>query len=201
LPASQVEKVTRARRAIARSVQLLEDLLEVARAEAGQIDVRWAPTDVLETVREVTETYRVQAVAKGLDLGLFLPGDLPPVSSDADRIGQVLANLLANAVKYTDRGRIDVTVAGRRGVAGKDPGDWITIEVRDTGPGIPPEKRHLLFREFTRLDPAGRHGAGVGLAMSRMIAEALGGRLTASSEPGAGAAFTLWLPSTRNDGD
>ncbi len=201
LPAAQMDKITRARRAIARSVHLLEDLLTIARAEAGQIDVRWGPTDVLETVREVAETYRVQAAAKGLDLGIFLPGDLPPVRSDADRIGQVLSNLLSNAVKYTDRGRIDVTVAERAGTPTTDPGDWITIEVRDTGAGIPPEKRHLLFREFTRLDPAGRHGAGVGLAMSRMIAEALGGRLTASSEPGAGSVFTLWLPSTRNDGD
>src|SRR5690606_5941341 len=65
LPAAQMDKITRARRAIARSVHLLEDLLTIARAEAGQIDVRWGPTDVLETVREVAETYRVQAAAKG----------------------------------------------------------------------------------------------------------------------------------------
>jgi signal transduction histidine kinase len=73
-------------------------------------------------------------------------------------------------------------------------GEWIAVSVDDTGPGIPAEKQVQIFQEFTRLDPSAPHGAGVGLAISRRIAQILGGEITLRSEPGEGSSFTLWLP-------
>jgi PAS domain S-box-containing protein len=198
LTETQKEHVMRARRAIGNSLSLIEDLLELARAEAGQIEIEWMPVGVRDAVRELAEEYRAQAETKGLTLDLELPDDLPVIESDATRVRQILGNLFSNAVKYTDEGEVRASVEVRSGgeARGK-PGEWITAEVMDTGPGIPREKQRLLFQEFTRLDPGEKKGAGVGLAISQRIAQALGGEITAESEAGAGSTFTLWLPCTR----
>src|SRR5262249_30103034 len=106
---------------------------------------------------------------------------------------QILGNLLSNAIKYTDEGSVRVRVesaswdGGRRALA---------VRVSDTGPGIPSEKRHLLFQEFGRLS-RDREGMGLGLAISCRLAHALGGDLTAESDAGRGSTFTLWLPLDR----
>ena len=110
---------------------------------------------------------------------------------------QVLSNLLSNAVKYTPAGgRIGVRV---RPLAGNPahPGEWLAIDVSDTGPGIPAERGQRIFEEFTRLEPGRTPGAGLGLAISRRVARAIGGDLTCMSQPGDGSTFTLWLPQER----
>ena len=127
-------------------------------------------------------------------MGLDLPDTVPPVVSDPARVRQVLANLLSNAIKYTPAGG-RVTVRARTRTDGAPaPGEWIAAEVVDTGRGIPPEQQRQLFQEFTRFDSASAEGAGIGLAISQRIAEALGGRITVESQVGAGSTFTLWLP-------
>lgn len=115
---------------------------------------------------------------------------------DADRIERVLGNLLSNAVKYTpEGGRITVRTAERTGGGAPGPGVWHAVDVENTGPGIPPDKRELIFQEFARLEPGDTRGKGLGLAISRQVARALGGDLTVESAPGRGATFTLWIPT------
>jgi two-component system sensor histidine kinase BarA len=87
-----------------------------------------------------------------------------------------------------------VTVEQHADGEGPRPGEWIAVRVRDTGPGIPPDKRERIFQEFTRLDPDAEQGAGVGLAISRRISELMGGEITLDSEVGRGSTFTLWIP-------
>ncbi|HEX2163693.1 MAG TPA: PAS domain S-box protein [Thermoanaerobaculia bacterium] len=195
LSAKQGESVEKVRRSIAAALDLIEDLLELARAETGEIEIRRGPTDLRGAARDAAEEYRDQAEAEGLALSLELPGELPAIASDRRRVRQILGNLLSNAVKYTERGAVTVRLAVRDGGEAPGPGDWIAVDVSDTGPGISPEQQRLLFQEFRRLDTAGgRRGTGIGLAISQKIAGALGGAITVDSEVGRGSTFTLWLP-------
>ena len=200
LSPQQAESVSRVRRSIRAALDLTERLLEIARAEAGQLDVEFARMPVAETVRDVTDEFRAKAEAKGLTL-VFENADAPhfrdlTIESDRARVRQMLANLLSNAVKYTPSGGITVRVAERGDEDAPASGEWLTIAVADTGPGVPPEKQAMLFREFTRFDPNAAEGAGIGLAISQRIAEALGGTLTFTNAE-AGSVFTLWLPCRR----
>jgi PAS domain S-box-containing protein len=193
LSAKQVESVQRIRRSIQTSLHLIHDLLELARAEAGQIELELVPTDIAELVRETAEDFRAQAAAAGLGLEVRTAEGLP-TRTDPARVRQILSNLLSNAVKYTPEGGITVEAGLRTDGSGPRGGEWIAIGATDTGPGIPAGKRELIFQEFTRLDPEAQHGAGVGLAISRRIARLLGGDITVESEVGRGSTFTLWLP-------
>jgi signal transduction histidine kinase len=196
LSRKQKESVERIRRSIHASLRLIHDLLELARVEAGHLEVECVPTDIAQAAREVAEDFRAQAEAAGLALEVRLP---EPLRADTNpiRIRQVLGNLLSNAVKYTSEGRVAITAELRWNDDGKRPGTWVAIRVTDTGPGISEEKQEKIFQEFTRLDPDAPHGAGVGLAISRRIARMLGGDITVESEEGRGSGFTLWLPRSQ----
>jgi PAS domain S-box-containing protein len=196
LDEQQKETVAQIRRSIRAALGLIEDLLQLARAEAGQVEIQWVATDVREAAREVAEAFRAQAEATGLAMETHLPREFPVIESDPGRVRQVLGNLISNAIKYTAEGRVDVTVGLREEGPNGHAGRWIAVDIADTGRGIPPEKRKLLFQEFARLDPEGERGAGIGLAISRRIAEALGGVITMESEVAKGSTFTLWLPMT-----
>jgi PAS domain S-box-containing protein len=196
LSEKQVESVERIRRSIQVSLHLIHELLELARAESGQIELEPVPTDVAELAREAAEDFRAQATASGLALEVRADEALS-TETDPMRVRQILSNLLSNAVKYTPEGRITVEAGLRTDEGGHRAGDRIALRVADTGPGIPVEKRETIFQEFTRLDPEAQHGAGVGLAISRRIARLLGGDITVESEVGRGSAFTLWLPLER----
>jgi PAS domain S-box-containing protein len=192
LSPQQAQCVERIRRSIGASLGLIDDLLEVARAEAGVLEIEWVNTDVGRVAREVAEDFAAPAVAAGLDLDVRAPDGLL-AETDPMRLRQVLANLLSNAVKYAPHSRVSVGVEVRR--SGDRRGtEWVTVSVADTGPGIPTDKREAIFQEYTRLDPKAQPGAGIGLAISRRIARLLGGDLTVESEAGHGATFTLWLP-------
>ncbi|HEV2148281.1 MAG TPA: ATP-binding protein [Longimicrobiaceae bacterium] len=190
----QMQSVERSRRAIRSALRLIDDLVELARAEAGQLEIDAHPVDVREVARELVEEYRAQVEGSGLELRCDFPDTFPVIRSDAARVRQVLGNLLSNAVKYTPAGSVDVGVSLRDGRDGNDGAPRVVVEVRDTGAGIPAEKLHLLFTEFTRLHPDAAHGAGLGLAISRRIAHALGGDITVESTEGRGSTFRLWLP-------
>jgi signal transduction histidine kinase len=198
LTEKQKSSLTRARRAIGAALHLIDELLELARAEAGAIVIAWAATDVRDAAREAAEEYRAQAEAKGLSMTTEIPDELPLVESDAARIRQILGNLISNAVKYTRQGGVTVGVEARAGEIAPGPGPWVAVEVSDTGPGIPEAQQQLLFQEFRRLGAtAGEKGAGIGLTISERIARALGGEITVASELGRGSTFTLWLPLAR----
>ncbi|HET9983148.1 MAG TPA: ATP-binding protein [Longimicrobiales bacterium] len=193
LPGKQRESVQRIRRSIQTSIDLIHDLLDVARAEAGQIELEHVPTNIAEAAREAAQDIRPKATAAGLDVEIRAP-DALLTETDPTRVRQILGNLVSNAVKYTPAGRVTVAADVRDGGREFRPGDWIAVSVTDTGPGIPEAKREQVFQEFTRLEREATQGAGVGLAISRRIARLLGGDITLRSEVGRGSTFTLWLP-------
>jgi signal transduction histidine kinase len=193
----QHEFMSRVRALIRTAIGLIEDLGELHRAEAGHIPIRPVPVEMLDLVNEIVEAYRPQAELKGLSLVLELPDRVPVIESDASRIRQILGNLMSNAVKYTQKGEIRVKLELHGVVAPDGGGEWIVVQVADTGPGIPRDKHDVVFQEFTRVVPEGSRGAGLGLAISQRIAEALLGRLSVQSEVGKGSVFTLWLPCVR----
>lgn len=189
----QADSVRSIRRSIRNALRLINDLLDVARAEAGQVVIEHLDIDVAAVVREIADDFRAQAEAADSSLDIRAAGPLP-ATTDPSRVTQVLANLLSNAVKYAPGSRIEVAAELRREEDGPRRGEWIAIAVADQGPGIPPERHEQVFLEFTRLDPDAQQGAGVGLAISRRLARMLGGDITLASEPGSGSTFTLWLP-------
>lgn len=191
----QRQRVARVRRTIGAALKLVGDMLELARAEANELQLETAPVDLRTSIAAVAEDFRGQIEEKGLELVIELPEDLPVVETDASRVRQILGNLVSNATKYTESGRITVgaradapdSAAARR---------WLSVYVGDTGHGIPPEHLEAIFDEFRRVSPDAAPGVGIGLAISRRIAQALGGELDVWSEVGVGSTFTLRIPIT-----
>jgi PAS domain S-box-containing protein len=198
LSPEQLESIGRVRRLLGSALGLIDDLLELARAEAGELQLEVAPTDVREATREMTEEYRAQATQAGLELHLELPDELSIIESDPTRVRQVVSNLVSNAIKYTPAGgRVRVRVVEEPTMGDGAEHGWIHVQVKDTGPGIPRDQQALLFQEFTRLDPREQKGAGIGLAISQKITLALGGRIAVCSVEGEGSTFTLSIPLRR----
>ena len=171
--------------------ELLNDLLDFSRLEAGRMSVEKEPFNLRQTIADTVRLWRPEATRKGLRLRVKGAAALPRwVAGDAMRLRQVLNNLLSNALKFTTLGEITVSpsaeIEGSRVL--------LSIEVNDTGPGIPEASLNRLFTPFEQLgDAIARHhgGSGLGLVISRELARLMGGDLTASSAPGQGARFTL----------
>lgn len=172
-------------------VRLLNDLLDLARSDAGRLTIRPAPTEVEALVDDAVRTMRSQTEARAQLLTQAVAPDLPYIYADADRIRQVLVNLIANANDYSPEGAsIRVTAAH----AGAD----VEIAVIDDGPGIPPEQLEYIFDRFTRGDAGLTQrvgGTGLGLAISKSLVELHGGSISAESVVGAGSTFRIRLPS------
>ncbi len=172
---------------------LINDLLNLAKIEAGKIELRQEPVDCGELLREIAASLQPQALAKGLGFELQLPGR--PVILDTDRraLSQILLNLTGNAIKFTRSGGVTVSLAGHA----RDDGRTLEFVVQDTGPGIAREELAMLFEAFVQ-GKAGRRGvdegSGLGLYLSRKLAELLGGELNCRSAPGEGSTFVLVLP-------
>ncbi len=174
-------------------LRLINDVLDLSRVEAGKVDLRSELTDTAGLLRTVTEEMRPLARQKGLDLRLEVP-DATLLWYDADRVTQVLRNLIGNAVKFTERGW--VRVAGR-----VDPEEErLTFWVEDTGIGVAPRDHAAVFQEFRQVDGSAtrRHGGtGLGLAISRRLVRLMGGELALRSDLGQGATFTFWISAFR----
>ena len=188
----QSESIQRIRHSIRRALDLIDDLHELARAETGNIALRRQVVDPGEIALTSADEYRGAAEAAGLPLTVDLPAELPRVETDGGRVGQILGNLLSNAIKYTSAGSIVVRV--REAPADDASHGWVEFDVIDTGLGIDAGKRELIFEEFSRVSGTDRAGAGLGLAISKRLAEALGGQITVESEFGHGSTFTLRIP-------
>ncbi len=172
-------------------VRLLNDLLDLARSDAGRLTIRPQPTGAASLIEDAARTMRAQIDSRGQDLRLEIEPDLPWVEADRDRIRQVLVNLLTNANEYCPRGA-RIEVKARR--AGAD----IEIDVIDDGPGIPAEQLEHIFERFTRGDAGETQrvgGTGLGLAISKSLVELHGGAIAAVSEPGSGSTFYIRLPA------
>jgi len=196
LAPKQLESVRRVRRSIGAALGLIGYLLDLARAEAGQLEIHRDILDLGATAREVSEDFRAEADSKQLSLALDETGpESLTVCSDHARVRQVLSNLVSNAVKYTKPGgNIRIRVEPRP-KPGAENGEWVAIDVADNGPGVAPEQQPRLFDEFARFDPGAAQGSGIGLAISERVARALDGAITVVSEVGVGSTFTLWLPA------
>jgi signal transduction histidine kinase len=190
----QQESIGRMRRCIHGALGLIDDLHELARAETGHLALSAESVDLSDLLHEVGEEYQAKARSRRLLLTVDIEKDPPFVRTSRTRVRQILANLLSNAIKYTDDG--SVTVRAARSSVGPvgGGGDWVLIEIADTGRGIPPDKLEFVFEEFGRVGDSDQTGAGLGLAISRLLAHALGGQITVSSQLGTGSCFTLWLP-------
>jgi signal transduction histidine kinase len=171
--------------------RLVADLQDLAQAEAGQVALARRPVAPAGIVEQAVAALRPQADEKSLALGADLPPDLPQVVVDPERIGQVLRNLLSNAVAHTPRGgRINVSATAGDGV--------VSVAVSDTGEGIPAEHLPYVFDRFYRADKSRARqtgGAGLGLAIVKQLVVAHGGTVSVASEPGQGSTFTFTLPT------
>jgi signal transduction histidine kinase len=194
LTPGQRESIVRMRRCLRGALALIDDLHELARAETGHLEISAEPVDLVDLVRHLGEEYQATAEAGRLRLTVDAPTDLPLIRTSRTRVRQIASNLLSNAIKYTKDGSVTVTIMRRASADSADGGAWASIEVSDTGPGIPPDKLEYIFQEFGRVAGSEAPGAGLGLAISRLLAQALGGRLTVTSQVGRGSTFTLWLP-------
>lgn len=170
---------------------LVEDLREVAQAEANQLDLNRQPTEIAKLIDETVRSYQSAAAEKEIHLELELLGKLPTLNIDAGRIRQVLLNLLSNGVRYTPKG-------GTMRVAVEQVDQIVEIRVKDTGAGIEPENLPYIFDRFYRTDKARtreKGGTGLGLAIVKALTEAHGGTATVySAGPNLGTQFTLTLP-------
>jgi signal transduction histidine kinase len=172
-------------------VRLLNDLLDLARSDAGRLTIKPVPTDAGALVEDAVRTMRGQTEASDQKLSEDLEPDLPPILVDPDRIRQVLVNLLTNAHEYCPEG-------ASIGVEVKREGADVEISVKDDGPGIPPTQLEHIFERFTRGDAGLTQrvgGTGLGLAISKSLVELHGGTIAAESTEGQGAAFHLRLPA------
>ncbi|MGY1633920.1 HAMP domain-containing protein [Geodermatophilus sp. SYSU D01186] len=185
-------------------LHLIEDILDLSKIEAGRVDIEPAPVLLADVCADVEQAFGVQAEDKGLQLRVEAAAELPAViTTDAQRLQQILRNLLANAIKFTAAGSVTLQVGlapprTLHGVPSLDgAGSVITFAVRDTGIGIPGDKLAMIFEAFQQADGTTSRkygGTGLGLSICKELARLLGGKIEVSSEPGVGSVFTLLLP-------
>ncbi|QJY32321.1 response regulator [Diaphorobacter sp. JS3050] len=174
-------------------LNLINDILDLSKIEAGQTSVEIGPVTVAKVVAGVMEPLRAQAQDKGLQFNAVVEPGVPAfITSDAQRLAQILKNLLSNALKFTARGEVTMRV-----FAGDN--DTLCFAVRDTGIGIAPDQQERIFDAFHQADGSTHRkygGTGLGLSISRDLAQLLGGSIAVQSAPGEGSVFTLTLPVT-----
>jgi signal transduction histidine kinase/CheY-like chemotaxis protein len=191
LTAEQEKQVTFIRKSAETLSELVNDLLDIAKIEAGKIEVRPSRFEVTKLLSSLRGMFRPIHINTSVELIFEEPVGIPPLNSDEGKISQILRNLISNALKFTERG--EVHVSAKLNAQGKA----VVFSVADTGIGIAPEYQEHIFEEFIQLDsPLQRRvkGTGLGLPLSRKLAELLGGSLTVKSEVGVGSTFSAVIP-------
>lgn len=176
-------------------VRLLNDLLDLARSDAGRLTIRPERAGATGLIEDAVRTMRAQLDARGQRLSLEIEPDLPQIEADRDRIRQVLVNLLTNANEYCPQG-------ANIGVKAHRVGADVEIDVIDDGPGIPEQQLEHIFERFSRGDAGETQrvgGTGLGLAISKSLIELHGGTIGAASTPGEGSTFRIRLPAIAHD--
>ncbi|WP_083386119.1 PAS domain-containing protein [Methylomonas sp. LWB] len=170
---------------------LINDVLEVAKIEAGRLQLETTAFDLGGLVREVTEMMQLRAREKGLSLTLDQSSEFPRyIKADEARIRQIIINLINNAVKFTEQGGVTLRLGVKNNAR-----QHILIEVEDTGPGIAPEDHQRLFEPFVQLtEGGGQRGTGLGLTITRQFVRMMGGSIAVESTPGKGSLFRVDLP-------
>jgi CheY-like chemotaxis protein len=193
LTGEQREYLTTVRTAADSLLTIINDLLDLSKVEAGKLELEAIPFDVREAIEETVRMMRVRSAEKGLDVRLEVGDGVPDrVVGDPGRLRQVLINLIGNAVKFTSRGGVRVTVAPEAGGSGSGNDTVLRFGVADTGIGIPPEKLDAIFDAFSQVDGTTARkfgGTGLGLAISSLLVDLMGGRIWVESEVGKGSTF------------
>jgi signal transduction histidine kinase len=191
LAGEERESLTVVKKNADRLLGLINDLLDLSRIEAGRVDLHRTSLDLARLILEVAGSLRPLIEAKRQRLRLELGDALPAVWADADRVTQILTNLISNAHKYT-------LVEGSITVAARREDGFVRVDVSDTGIGLSPEDQAQLFTKFFRAhhrSPPTGGGTGLGLVITRLLVELHGGRITVSSAPGQGSTFSFSLPA------
>ena len=177
-------------------LNILNDILDMSKVEAGKLDLESAPFSPAELVERVEDLHSLRAEEKGLTFEVLIAsGADAPRLGDAHRVQQILHNLISNAIKFTDRGEVAVKISGRRGKP-------LTIEVRDTGIGMTAEQLARVHEEFTQADNSVTRrfgGTGLGMAITRTLVEMMGGRINIASALGKGTTVEVLLPLPEAD--
>lgn len=184
-------ETSRIQRYTARMNRLIGDLVDVARINAGKLNVVPEQQDAAKLIAEAVDTFEAAASEKGITLEAKLIQQYLPAEFDYDRMLQVLANLITNAIKFTFQG-------GRIVVRGELAGDELRVSVSDTGSGIPDHMLNAIFERFWQVGQDDKRGLGLGLYISKCIVEAHGGRIWAESKPEEGSVFSFTLPCAAN---
>jgi signal transduction histidine kinase len=188
-PEKQADHLTRIKRAGERMNRLVQDLLDVAKLEAGRVAISTRPVSVAPLVSEASGMLSPIAAEKQLRLETVVADGLQQVVADEGRVIQVLSNLVGNAVKFTPAG-------GTITIRAEDAPGGVRFSVSDTGVGMTPEQLSKLFGEFWQANPADRRGIGLGLSIAKGIVEAHGGRIWVESQPGVGTTFHFTLSAS-----
>ena len=193
LDAEQLEYTDYALKSSSRLSSLLTDILDLTMVEAGQLELQIAPFEIAETLDSVSQLFGQEARDKGLVLNFDISPEVPKtVDGDALRLQQVLVNLVGNALKFTEQGRVDVGVA-----LAEDYSKGLLFEVCDTGIGISNDMQEKLFEPFIQGDGSYKRsfqGAGLGLSICKRVLKVMGGEIYVSSVPGEGAVFSFTMP-------
>lgn len=191
--AERTEYIETAQRSAWSLLRILNDVLDLAKVEAGKFSLALKPFALRACLSQTVEVVMPEVRRKGLELTLQVDEQLPEhVIGDQVRLRQVLTNLVGNAVKFTERGGVQIAL--RSGARDPDGSIEVSFSVRDTGIGIPEEKRHLLFNSFSQLDDSDTRshgGTGLGLAISKEIIERMSGSIAMESEGGKGSCFSF----------
>ena len=187
--AEQAKDLARIRRSARTLLQLVEDVLSFAKLESGKVEYRITEVPIGEMVDDFTPLIAPQVQSKGLGFSAVCVDQTVTVQADREKVERIVLNLLANAIKFTDQGRVEL----RCDVNDKD----VRVTVQDTGRGIPPDQLEKIFEPFVQVERGLNRtsdGTGLGLSIARDLAEGMGGTLTAESQLGVGSSFTLTLP-------
>lgn len=192
LSPKQADYVSKIKAASSALLSLINDILDFSKVEAGMLTLENGHFEIRETIENATAISAVKAAEKGVDVRIAIDDDVPTtLLGDALRLNQIVLNLVSNAVKFTERGGVILSV---RAVERRDPDLVLEISIRDTGIGMTPEQQANLFRSFSQADSSMTRrfgGTGLGLAISKQLVELMGGSIRVDSTPGAGSTFTF----------
>jgi signal transduction histidine kinase len=171
-------------------LSLINDVLDISKIEAGQLKINLKQFNLPEVINKVVETNKPFADKKKLNIAVSIKKDVNDIKSDSMRVQQILLNLVNNAIKFTEAGTISIKCSSV--------GNWIKIQITDTGLGIESEKIEQLFKPFIQIDTGltrKKEGTGLGLSICKKLAEMLNGKIEVESKYGSGSTFTLTLPT------
>ena len=189
-------------------LNIINEILDLSKIEAGKMELRLADVDIQDVARTLVSQFEHMAHAQGLQFKVAADGNLPQrLVTDPQRLGQILKNLIGNALKFTEQGSVSVRFARpsadtRFRRSGFDLARAVAVHVTDTGIGIPENQQKVIFEAFQQADSGDRRrygGTGLGLSISRELANLLGGEIHVASTPGQGSTFTLYLPETLSE--